>query len=71
MLNEQTILDILTAKAQGNEERIYELTHNLHILDECKADFYACLVESESLDDFEVRRMFNSSLIYGTTGVRV
>ena len=70
MLNEQTVIDILKAKQAGNEERIYELTQNLNILDECKADFYAQLVDAESLDDLAVRTLYNSSLIFGTTGIR-
>lgn len=70
MLNEQTVLDILKAKQAANEERIYELVNNLHILDECKADFYAQLVDAESLDELKVRTLYNSSLIFGTTGLR-
>lgn len=71
MLSEQTIIDILAAKKAGDEERIYELTNNLNILDDCKADFYSQLVDAESLDEFQVRTLYNSSLIFGTTGLRV
>ena len=71
MLNEQTVLDILKAKQAANDDRIYELVNNLNILDGCKADLYAQLVDAESLDDLTVRTLYNSSLIFGTTGLRV
>lgn len=71
MLNEQTLIEILEAKHYDNDDRIYELVNNLNILDECKADFYAQLVDAESLDDLVVRTLYNSSLIFGTTGLRV
>ena len=70
MLNEQSVLDIIKAKQATNDDRIYELVNNLNILDECKADFYAQLVDAESLDDITVRTLYNSSLIFGTTGLR-
>lgn len=70
MLNEQTVLDILKAKQATNDVCIYELVNNLNILDACKADFYAQLVDAESLDDITVCTLYNSSLIFGTTGLR-